>query len=157
MNGTVIAVLGLALCMICCGIGSAIGLYKAGTAASAAIAEDDKKFAKVFVLAVLPATQGLYGFVITIIGLGSVAAGMDVNAGLAVLGSVLPMAIVGLASAILQGAYCGERYLRYSQKRECGRKNDVVPRDGRNLCDFVARYNHNAFRRYLIKYAQLLR
>ena len=44
MNGTVIAVLGLALCMICCGIGSAIGLYKAGTAASAAIAEDEKKF-----------------------------------------------------------------------------------------------------------------
>ena len=72
MNGTVIAVLGLALCMICCGIGSAIGLYKAGTAASAAIAEDEKKFASVFVLAVLPATQGLYGFVITIIGLGSV-------------------------------------------------------------------------------------
>ena len=127
MNGTVIAVLGLALCMICCGIGSAIGLYKAGTAASAAIAEDEKKFASVFVLAVLPATQGLYGFVITIIGLGSVAAGMDVNAGLAVLGSVLPMAIVGLASAILQGKTEASAICAIAKNENAGVKMMLFP------------------------------
>lgn len=127
MNGTVIAVLSLALCMILCGIGSAIGLFKAGTAASAAIAEDDKKFSKVFVLAVLPATQGLYGFVITIIGLGSVTAGMDVNAGLAVLGATLPMSVVGFASAILQGATSVSAIMAVAKNENAGVKMMLFP------------------------------
>ena len=83
--------------MICCGIGSAIGLYKAGTAASAAIAEDDKKFAKVFVLAVLPATQGIYGFVLAVMKIGSIGAGW------ATFGAMIGLGITGMASAILQG------------------------------------------------------
>ena len=40
----VIGILGLSLCMILCGCGSAIGLYKTGSAAAGVLAEDNKKF-----------------------------------------------------------------------------------------------------------------
>lgn len=103
MDGKVVAIIGLALCMTLCGIGSAVGLYKAGVAAAGVIAEDNKKFSKVLVLAVLPATQGIYGFVITILGMGKIAAVTTTAAGLSVFGAVMPMAIVGCISAIYQG------------------------------------------------------
>ena len=109
MTGTVIGILGLALCMILCGTGSAIGLYMAGSAASGVIGEDGKKFSKVFVLAVLPATQGIYGFVISIIGITNVAAiaslpvAEQLSAGINVLMATLPMTIVGFISAFFQG------------------------------------------------------
>ena len=45
------------------GIMSAIGVGIAGVAASAISAEDPRKFSKLFVLEVLPGTQGIYGFV----------------------------------------------------------------------------------------------
>lgn len=127
MTGTVIAILSLALCMICCGIGSAIGLYKAGSAAAGAIADDEKKFSKVFVIAVLPATQGLYGFVITIIGLGSVKMGMDVSDGLAVLGATLPMTIVGMASAIFQGLTSVSSIMSIAKNENAGAKMMLFP------------------------------
>lgn len=127
MTGTVIAILGLALCTICCGFGSAFGLFKAGSAAAGAIADDEKKFSKVFVIAVLPATQGLYGFVITIIGLGSVSMGMEVSQGLAVLGATLPMTIVGMLSAILQGLTSASAIMSIAKNDNAGAKMMLFP------------------------------
>ena len=92
-----IGIIGLAVCMILCGAGSAIGLYTTGTAAAGVLSEDPKKFSKVMVLVVLPATQGIYGFVIAILGISSLGAGW------ALFGKVLPMAIVGFISAFFQG------------------------------------------------------
>ena len=74
MEGSAIGTIGLALCMILCGVGSAFGLYKTGSAAAGVIAEDGKKFSKVLVLALLPATQGIYGFVLAVMKLGTVTA-----------------------------------------------------------------------------------
>ncbi len=100
----IIAIFALAACTIFCGIGSAIGLYKTGSAASAVIGEDPKKFSKVLVLAVLPATQGIYGFVITIIGTAKIAAvAAGTASGMALLGAILPITVVGCISAIFQG------------------------------------------------------
>lgn len=127
MTGTVIAILALALCTICCGIGSAIGLFKAGSAAAGAIADDEKKFSKVFVIAVLPATQGLYGFVITIIGLGSVSMGMEVSQGLAVLGATLPMTVVGMISSILQGLTSVSAIMSIAKNDNAGAKMMLFP------------------------------
>lgn len=127
MNGLVVSVLSLALCMIACGIGSAIGLYNAGSAAAAVIAEDDKKFSKVFVLAVLPATQGIYGFVIAIIGLGSIDAAMTLSQGLSLLGATLPMTIVGAVSAILQGATSVSGILAIAKNDNAGVKMMLFP------------------------------
>ena len=105
MDGFAVAILGLALCMILCGAGSALALFKTGSAASGVVSEDPKKFSKVFVLAVLPATQGIYGFVIGLLGMNSVSAtaGMTMAQGLAVVMAALPMTIVGFISAYFQG------------------------------------------------------
>lgn len=103
MSGQVIAILSLALTAALCGVGSALGLFKTGSAAAGVLSEDPKKFSKVLVLVVLPATQGIYGFVFGIIGLGSVAIDMTVAAGLKVLMASLPMMVTGLITAIFQG------------------------------------------------------
>jgi len=103
MDGKVIALIGIALCVILCGLGSALGLYKTGTAAAGVLSEDPKKFSKVMVLVVLPATQGIYGFVMAILASSSVATIATTAAGWAIFAKVMPMAIVGLISAIFQG------------------------------------------------------
>lgn len=103
MNGQVIAFIGIALCVFLCGIGSAIGLCKTGSATSAVLAEDGKLFGKVIVLTLLPATQGLYGFVIGIIASGKATAGINDAQGWAIFGATLAIAVMGLFSAIYQG------------------------------------------------------
>ena len=101
--GFVVAIIGIALCVILCGIGSALGLYKTGSAAAGVLGENPKKFGKVLVLVLLPATQGIYGFIIGIIASGSVDLGMTLAQGWGVLGAVMPMAISGLITGIFQG------------------------------------------------------
>ena len=103
MDGTAIAKLGLALCAGLCGVGSAIGLYNTGSAAAGVLAEDKKKFGRLIGLVVLPATQGIYGFVLAIIGQSSIVADMTLGQGWAVFAAVLPLTITGLISGIFQG------------------------------------------------------
>ncbi len=103
MNGYSLGLLGLALCVILCGMGSAMALFKTGAAASGVLAEDGKKFAKVLILAVLPATQGIYGFVLAIIGSGGLTPDMTIAQGWAMIAATLPLTIVGFVSAIFQG------------------------------------------------------
>ena len=97
MDGRAIAIVGLAICMILCGSGSAIGLWRTGTSAAGVLAEDGKKFSKVIVLALLPATQGIYGFVLAVMKLGLVANGWSLFM------AMLAMGVNGLVSAYLQG------------------------------------------------------
>lgn len=101
--GSAIAMIGVALCVLLCGIGSCLGLYKTSTAAAGVLGEDPKKFGKVMVLVLLPATQGIYGFIIGIIASGAVTGITTVAQGFLMVGAVLPMAISGLVSAIMQG------------------------------------------------------
>lgn len=103
MEGQALAVLGLALCMGLCGAGSAIGLYFTGSAAAGVLAEEPKKFSKVLILVVLPATQGIYGFVFAILGLNAVYAGMPAELAGKIFGAAMPIAITGLISGIYQG------------------------------------------------------
>ena len=101
--GYTIALVGIALCVLLCGIGSCIGLYKTSSAAAGILGEDPKKFGKVMVLVLLPATQGIYGFIIGIIASGSLTATMSTDLGWAMFGAVLPMMFSGLISAFFQG------------------------------------------------------
>ena len=103
MDGQAIAILGLAICVGLCGVGSAFGLYQTGSAASGVLAEDPKKFSKVLILVVLPATQGIYGFVLAILGMSNIAAITSVGAGWQIFGAAMPLAITGLISGIYQG------------------------------------------------------
>ena len=101
--GNTIALIGIAICVLLCGIGSCIGLYKTSSAAAGVLGEDPKKFGKVMVLVLLPATQGIYGFIIGIIASGSVNTAMTAAQGWALFAAVLPMAISGFVSAWFQG------------------------------------------------------
>jgi len=103
MDGQAIAIIGLAICAGLCGAGSAIGLYQTGSAASGVLAEDSKKFSKLLILVVLPATQGIYGFVLAILGMGSITPDMTLAKGFAIFGAAMPLAIAGLISGIYQG------------------------------------------------------
>lgn len=100
--GNVIAYLGLALCVVLCGCGSAIALYHTGQTGSGVLAEDPKKFSKVLVMVVLPATQGIYGFVLAIVGQSSIVGALTVQQGWGILFACLPLAISGLTSALFQ-------------------------------------------------------
>lgn len=113
-TGYVIAVIGIAFCVLMCGIGSAVGLYKTATAAAGVLGENPKKFGKLVVLMLLPATQGLYGFLVAILAVNKLDALMVANVleetvaeatahGWAILGACLPMALSGFVSAFFQG------------------------------------------------------
>ena len=101
MDGRAMAILGLALCMILCGGGSAYGLYRTGAASAGVLSEDGKKFSKIIVLALLPATQGIYGFVLAVMSVP--AAGITVAEGYAILYRALALGVTGMISAVLQG------------------------------------------------------
>lgn len=103
MHGIEIGALGVAVCVLLCGTGSAFGLCFTGRAAAGVLAENPKKFGSVLTLAVLPATQGIYGFVLGIIGSGKLVADMSVSMGWQVFAACMPLAVVGLFSAYLQG------------------------------------------------------
>ncbi len=101
-TGNVIGIIGIALCVLLCGIGSSIGLYKTGTAAGV-LGENPKKFGKVLVLVLLPATQGIYGFIIGIIASSSLGDIATVAQGWTLFGAVMPMAVSGLITGFFQG------------------------------------------------------
>lgn len=107
--GVVIAIVGAALATILAGIGSALGVAMGGQAAAGVVSEDPSQFAKVLILQLLPGTQGIYGLLVTFIGLsqlgvlGGNIAEVSTQQGWAFFAACLPIAIVGLISAIHQG------------------------------------------------------
>lgn len=101
-GGVVFAVLGIALAVILSGIGSAKGVGLVGEAATGLIIEEPEKFGKSLVLQLLPGTQGLYGFVIGLMALGSLSVEMSLAQGFYIFFACMPIAFVGLYSAIYQ-------------------------------------------------------
>ena len=125
--GQIIGIIGIAVCVLACGIGSAIGLYKTGGAAAGVLGEDPKKFGKVLVLVLLPATQGIYGFIIGIIASSGVGAEMATMDGWALFGAVMPMAISGLITGILQGKSAVNCIYAVGKQESLGGKLIIYP------------------------------
>lgn len=125
--GQIIGIIGVAVCVLLCGIGSALGLYKTGTAAAGVLGEDPKKFGKVLVLVLLPATQGIYGFIIGIIASSSLVAGMTVWQGWALFGAVMPMALSGLITGIFQGKSAVNCIYAVGKQESLGGKLIIYP------------------------------
>lgn len=136
MTGLTLGIIGLALTALMCGIGSGLGLRATGKASAGVLAEDPSKFSKVLILTLLPATQGLYGFIIALIGAGSLptaanlsAAGIletatvaQINAqGWNVFFVCLPMMIGGFVSALLQGHTSAATIIAVGKKSEVSR------------------------------------
>lgn len=104
--GFVLAGIGLALMVGLAGCGSAFGTSSAGSAAVGSLKKKPEGFGSYMVLAALPATQGLYGFVSYIIWSGSVNMQMSVLAGSLCLASGIAVGLVGLVSAMYQAKVC---------------------------------------------------
>lgn len=107
--GLVLAIAGAILAAALPGIGSAYGVQIGGQAAAGVVSEKPELFGKLLVLQALPGTQGIYGFLIAIltmvkVGLmGGSLASLSTETGWALFFACMPMAIVGLLSAISQG------------------------------------------------------
>ena len=107
--GIVFALAGAAIASILAGIGSAIGVGKAGQAAAGVVTEDPAKFSKVLILQLLPGTQGIYGLLVAFITLSKIGvlggqiAALTLTQGLMIFAACMPIAVVGLLSAISQG------------------------------------------------------
>ena len=108
MLGLVLSVAGAAISVVLAGIGSIIGVGRAGQAGSGVVSEEPEKFGKVLLLQALPSTQGIYGFIgafWVIIKLGLLSGNSpDISwqTGLAIALACLPVAFGGLFSAIFQ-------------------------------------------------------
>lgn len=107
--GLVLALLGAACAVLFSGIGSAYGVSLGGRAAAGAITENPDLFSKVLILQLLPGTQGIYGLLVAFVALSKIgllgggAAPMDLATGLMYFCACIPIAVVGLISAIYQG------------------------------------------------------
>lgn len=106
--GTFLAILGAALAAGLAGIGSAIGVGMGGQAAAGVTSEDPDKFGSCLILQLLPGTQGIYGLLIAFIVFIKINVFSGIKAismaqGLGVPSGCIPIAVVGLISAIHQG------------------------------------------------------
>ena len=104
--GVVMAALGAALAAIMAGIGSIIGIGNPGRAAAGVLSEDPSKFGSLFLLVVLPGTQGFYGFVAAFLIIGNIPNVTNTTQGVQLLFAALPIAFTGLLSGIHQGKVC---------------------------------------------------
>lgn len=104
------ALLGGGLAAILGGIGSAIGITIASAVVSGIVTEDGEKFGKLFPLAVMPGTQGIYGFITAVMVLvffKILGATEDIalagSVGFKVFLACQPVAWLCLVTAIFQG------------------------------------------------------
>jgi V/A-type H+/Na+-transporting ATPase subunit K len=104
--GVIMASLGAGLAAIMAGIGSIIGIGYPGRAAAGVLSEDPSKFGSLFLLVVLPGTQGFYGFVAAFLIIGNISSVTTSAQGLQLLFAALPIAFTGLLSGIHQGKVC---------------------------------------------------
>ena len=110
MLGIVLALAGAAVATVLAGIGSVKGVGMSTEAGMGVLAEDSSKFGKLLVLELLPGTQGLYGFIVSVIIMlnigvlgGGIQTDMSIWTGLLYLVASLPIGVGGLISGIAQG------------------------------------------------------
>jgi V/A-type H+-transporting ATPase subunit K len=104
--GVIMATFGAGLAIIMAGIGSIVGIGYPGRAAAGVLSEDPTKFGRLFLLVVLPGTQGFYGFVAAFLIIGNIAKVTNFTQGLQLFFAALPVAFTGLLSGIYQGKVC---------------------------------------------------
>ena len=61
-EGTTLALIGAGLAALLAGIGSSVGIGLAGRSATGVLSEKPERYGQMFIMVVLPGTQGFYGF-----------------------------------------------------------------------------------------------
>ena len=115
------------------GIGSAYGISIAGRAATGVLSEKPERYGQMFIMVVLPGTQGFYGFLGAFIVMlqmnffgGGLAEDVSWQLGLQVLFACLPVGVAGLFSAIQQGKTSAGGILMAAKRPEMAFKAGVV-------------------------------
>ncbi|MDR0461980.1 MAG: V-type ATP synthase subunit K [Christensenellaceae bacterium] len=126
MWGNVLAILGASLAVGLCGLGASIGLSIVQRASAGLVSEQPEKYTKTLVFQLIPSTAALYGFVVGFLVLQNVvmgnAKGYTTVEGAMVLAACLPIAIVGMVSAIAQAKVCA------SMVNMIGKRNELYGR-----------------------------
>jgi V/A-type H+-transporting ATPase subunit K len=126
--GQILALLGAAIAVILSGMGSSKGVGLAGETSAGVTTENPEVSSKLLVLQLLPATQGIYGFLIGVIVLintnvlGGAMKAVTFEQGIAYVVACLPVAIVGYYSAIRQGMVAASGMLLTGQRPEMSGK-----------------------------------
>jgi len=108
-SGASLAAIGAGIAVFLSGMGSAKAVGFTGEAVLGLNSEDPSKFGKALILQLLPATQGLYGFVISFLIVlkmnvfDPAAIPLTLTQGIYLLVAAIPIGIVGYFSAISQG------------------------------------------------------
>ena len=132
-DGLTLALIGAGLAALLAGIGSAIGIGIAGRSATGVLSEKPERYGQMFLMVVLPGTQGFYGFLAAFLVMlklnffgGTGVAQLGTTLGVQVLMACLPIAFAGLVSAIFQGKVCAGGILMAAKKPEMAFKAGVV-------------------------------
>ncbi len=132
--GMILALGGAGLAALLAGIGSAIGIGIAGRSATGVLSEKPERYGQMFIMVVLPGTQGFYGFLAAFMvmlklnffgGAGQLPA-LSASLGLEAFVSCLPIAFAGLVSAIFQGKVCSGGILMAAKRPEMAFKAGVI-------------------------------
>jgi len=132
MSGLTLALIGAGLAALLAGIGSAIGIGIAGRSATGVLSEKPERYGQMFIMVVLPGTQGFYGFLAAFMVMLQLnffenkVPDLTFAQGLEVLMACLPIAFAGLVSAVFQGKVCSGGILMAAKRPEMAFKAGVV-------------------------------
>ena len=125
--GQILALVGVGIAVILSGMGSSKGVGLAGETAGVS-SENPEVSSKLLVLQLLPATQGIYGFLVGIIVLintgvlGGAMKAVSLEQGIAYIIACLPIGVVGYYSAIRQARVASAGMLMTGQRPEMSGK-----------------------------------
>jgi V/A-type H+-transporting ATPase subunit K len=126
--GQVLALLGAAVAVIGSGMGSSKGVGIAGETSAGVSTENPEVNSKLLVLQLLPATQGIYGFLIAVIVLintnvlGGAMVDVSLYQGLGLLMGCLPIGFVGYFSGVKQGKVAAAAMIMTGQRPDMSGK-----------------------------------
>ena len=132
--GMTLALVGAGMAALFAGIGSAIGIGIAGRSATGVLSEKPERYGQMFIMVVLPGTQGFYGFLAAFMVMLQLnffkkdvpVPDLSFALGLQVLIACLPIAFAGLVSAIFQGKVCAGGIMMAAKRPEMAFKAGVV-------------------------------
>ncbi|MDR0907354.1 MAG: ATPase [Rikenellaceae bacterium] len=102
----ILGYLGVAMMVGFAGLASAIGTAICGMAAVGAMKKDASKFGSYMILAALPGSQGLYGFVAYFMIQGFLTPEITMTQGAAIFAGGIVMGLVGIISSYFQSKVC---------------------------------------------------
>ena len=106
MEPILVAYIGIALVLGLAGIGSVYGVSITGNASIGAMKKNPDKFGNYMILAALPGTQGLYGFLGYFLLSEYLTPEITMFKAIAILFASLTLGMICLLSAIRQGQVC---------------------------------------------------